>query len=86
LLQRSGKRPQEERRGCSGGKRNKMRLLLLNYNAHWRRVFRRELLLLYLEFCREENFPESKLSGFAPYSKYAEHLRKPVFWLRRYFV
>jgi hypothetical protein len=27
-------------------------------------VFRRELLRLYLEFCREGTFPESKLSGF----------------------
>jgi hypothetical protein len=44
LLQHGGKRPQEERRGCSDRQRYKMRLLLRNSNAHWRRVFRRELL------------------------------------------
>jgi hypothetical protein len=52
-----------------------MRLLLRNSNAHWRRMFRRELLrryselrreLLqrYSELRREGNFPGSKLSGF----------------------
>jgi hypothetical protein len=64
LLQRGGKRLQEERRGCSGGQRNKMRLLLWSSTALWRRVFLRELLRQYLDFCSEGNFPESKLSGF----------------------
>jgi hypothetical protein len=53
LLQRGGKRPQEERRGCSGGEHNKMMLLLRSSNARWRRMFR-----------REGNFLESKLSGY----------------------
>jgi hypothetical protein len=41
-----------------------MRLLLRNSIAHWRRMFRRELLRRYSEIRREGNFPGSKLSGF----------------------
>jgi hypothetical protein len=62
LLQRGGKRQQEERRGCSGRQCNKMRLLLRNSNARWRRVFQRELLRRYSEFHREGNFRERRIS------------------------
>jgi hypothetical protein len=55
-----------DRRGCSGEQRNKMRPLMRNSNARWRRVFWRELLWRYSEFHREGNFSESKLSGFSP--------------------
>jgi hypothetical protein len=64
LLQRGGKRPQEERRGCPSAQRDKLWLLLRSSTALLRRVFRRELLRQYSDFCREGNFPESKLSGF----------------------
>jgi hypothetical protein len=64
FFQRGGKRPQEEKRGCSGGQRNKMRLLLRSSTALWRMVLQRELLRRYSDFRREGNFPESKLSGF----------------------
>jgi hypothetical protein len=60
LLQCGGKRPQEERRGCSPGQHNKLRLLLRSYTALWGRVFQGELLQWYSDFCREGNFPESK--------------------------
>jgi hypothetical protein len=63
LLQRGGKRPQEERRGCFDGQHNKMRLLLRSSTALWRRVFQGKIVWRYLDFRREGNFSESKLSG-----------------------
>jgi hypothetical protein len=60
-------------------------LLLRISTALWRRVFRGELLRQYLYFRREGNFLEENCLVIAPgFSKYAEHLRKPVFLLRRY--
>jgi hypothetical protein len=45
------------------------------------------LLRRYSEFLREGNFPESKgLVLLRQYSKYAEHLRKPLFLLQRYSI
>jgi hypothetical protein len=42
------------------------KLLLRNSTALWSRVVQEELLRWHSDFRREGNFPESKLSGFAP--------------------
>jgi hypothetical protein len=65
LLQR-GKRPQDERRGCSGGQRNKMTFLLGSSTPLWRRVFQRELFMLYSDLHREGNSRRAYRPVFAP--------------------
>jgi hypothetical protein len=58
-----------------------MMLLLESSTALWRKVFQRELLQRYSDFCGEWNFSESKLSGVCSGGvwKYEEQARKLFF-------
>jgi hypothetical protein len=49
-----------------------------------RNLERATVLRRYSDCLGEGNFPESKL--FRQYSKYAEHLSTPFFWLRQYSI
>jgi hypothetical protein len=70
-------------RGGSRGQRNKMRLLLHNSTALWRRGILERVALAVFGFPQRGEFPGEQVFAPAVFNRYAQHLRKPFFLLRR---